>query len=486
MSHKATISSVRAALKILLLACLAMPVWSQTPPSKPFKQCPAIGADTSCGILVVFNPGGTVSVYLDSSQGPYDGSEDTLVGVLNNSGVTQPKLNLSGVGVNGFPIFAFEGDGICTFAPFTGSSYCSGTYYQSDPGDYAGPQNTFTNISTDQTTGTVVFTGGLAPGASTYFSLEDTLAATSITVPLSTSCPTSPAPAGASYSSQLVGTGGNGNYRWSLASGSLSPLTLSPTGLVSGTAPTAAVTLTFVLQISDTISDPPQQQPCSIVVTPPTLTLNCPAPGTATAGTPYSTSCTASGGTPSYSWTYSQLPSWLSGPTSGATVNLTGTPPSPPPSSYSVTVTVTDSTSPTKQTKSQTITITVGAPTFTLNCPAPGPATAGTAYSTSCTASGGTPSYSWTYSQLPSWLSGPTSGATVNLTGTPPTPPPSSYSVTVTVTDSTSPTKQTKSQTITITVGALTLTLNCPAPGTGCGGHGLLDKLYSFRRNAFI
>jgi hypothetical protein len=365
MSHRRTNSSGNVVLKILLLACLAMPVWSQTRPSTPFKQCPAIGADTSCAILIVFNQGGTVSVYADSSQGPYDMSDDTLVGVLNNSGVTQSRLTLSGTGQTGAPIFSFESDGICSaaFLPFTGSSYCSGSYYQTDPGDYAGPQNTFTNISTDLTTGTIVFTGGLAPGASTYLSLEDTLAATSINVPLATTCPTAAAVANSFYSSQLVGTGGNGNYRWSLASGSLGNLSLSSSGLVSGT-PGSAVTLNFTLQISDTISDPPQQQPCSIVVSQAAqaLSLNCSAPTTATVGAAYSASCSATGGAPPYNWTYNPpLPSWLVGGTTGTPITISGKPTTPGP--FSFTVIVTDSTTPLslRQTKSQAITITVSA-----------------------------------------------------------------------------------------------------------------------------
>ena len=145
----------------------------------PFNECPAIGSDTSCAILYVYNANGTISAFGDATQGPYDGSDDTLVGVLNNSNTVQTSLTLTGVGLTGIPIFGFEQDGICTYAPFTGSSYCSGAYYQTDPGDYAGPQNTFTNISSDQKTGTIVFTGGLAPGAATYFSLEDRLNAAS-------------------------------------------------------------------------------------------------------------------------------------------------------------------------------------------------------------------------------------------------------------------------------------------------------------------
>jgi uncharacterized protein (TIGR03437 family) len=182
------------ALAFLVAALLSsQPVLAQ--PAKPFSQCPKIGASNSCAVLYIFNADGSTSVYADTSVGPYDSDEDTLVGVINNSGKIQTSLTLSGVGKQGLGIFDFDGDGICTspFLPFSpppgrpqseGSSYCSGTYYRTDPGDYAGPMTTFSSISTKTVkndTGTINFTGGLAPGASTYFSLEDQL--NSATVP---------------------------------------------------------------------------------------------------------------------------------------------------------------------------------------------------------------------------------------------------------------------------------------------------------------
>ncbi len=166
----------------LLTLLAASTAYGAPPVTPPFNECPALGSDTGCALLIVFNPNGSISILVDPTQGPYDDDDDTLVGVYNNSGKTQTSVTLSGIGVTGAPIFQFESDGLCTFAPFTGSSFCAGAYYQSDPGDYAGPNNTFTNISGDQTTGTVVFTGGLANGATTYFSLEDQL--TSATLPV--------------------------------------------------------------------------------------------------------------------------------------------------------------------------------------------------------------------------------------------------------------------------------------------------------------
>ena len=73
------------------------------------------------------------------------------------------------MGVFGDPIFGLDGDGICAgFSP--GPPACP-----YGPTGYEGPNTSFANISANGTTGDVVFTGGLAPGQSTYFSLEDKL-----------------------------------------------------------------------------------------------------------------------------------------------------------------------------------------------------------------------------------------------------------------------------------------------------------------------
>lgn len=162
------------------------PTFSTTP---PYTECPAIAEDTSCEILIVINAGGTLSIYADPSQGPYEGADDTLLGVANNSSSRVGSLNLTSTTL---PIFGFDGDGICTYAPFTGSGYCA-----SLPGTatgYEGPTTSFTNISGDEMSGTVVFAGGLAPGASAYFSLEDPLTATSFTGTTGAGSAGSPAP----------------------------------------------------------------------------------------------------------------------------------------------------------------------------------------------------------------------------------------------------------------------------------------------------
>jgi hypothetical protein len=131
----------------------------------PFTHSPD-STGTGCNVVLTINPDLSVSAVV-KDPAPYEGSEDALVGVVNNSAGSVGSLTLTGNG-----IFGFESDGICTFT-FVGSGYCSPSQVAGvDPGDYAGPTTSFTNLSANSNTGTVVFNGGLAPGASTYFSLE--------------------------------------------------------------------------------------------------------------------------------------------------------------------------------------------------------------------------------------------------------------------------------------------------------------------------
>ncbi|HXZ41936.1 MAG TPA: hypothetical protein VEG68_14425 [Terriglobales bacterium] len=84
--------------------------------------------------------------------------------------------------------FAFDGDGPCNYAQF--SNYLYGEPESTadcfndpqptanpgdDPFDYQGPDNTFTGISPDYTTGTVSFITPIPPGGSTWFAQETTL-----------------------------------------------------------------------------------------------------------------------------------------------------------------------------------------------------------------------------------------------------------------------------------------------------------------------
>ncbi len=135
----------------------------------PFTECPAVGADTSCGLLIDVTDSGTV-IFQDPTQGPYDGIEDTLIGVFNGSSKTLGHLSLA----SNTSIFGFDGDGICSgfYGLLAGCPFgASG---------YEGPGTSFSEISPELNSGVVSFTEGIPPGGTAYFSLEEPLSASSV------------------------------------------------------------------------------------------------------------------------------------------------------------------------------------------------------------------------------------------------------------------------------------------------------------------
>jgi hypothetical protein len=181
---------ISSATAVTLLGATAGTAAASNPVAPPFTECPAIGAAPGCEILLVVNSNDTISVLGDSSVGPYDGADDTLIGILNNSGKPVPAITVSGPGSG---LAGFDGDGICTYAVggvdqvstsgFTGDSYCDPHQFAgTDPEDYAGPGTSFTLDPNSQDDVEVDFAGsGLAAGSSTYFSLEGALTSAVIT-----------------------------------------------------------------------------------------------------------------------------------------------------------------------------------------------------------------------------------------------------------------------------------------------------------------
>jgi len=144
-------------------------------PTPPYTQCPAIGASPSCEILLVVNPDGSVSVDGDPSVGPFDGGDDTLVGIVNDSNIDVKAVTVSGPGSG---LSEFDGDGICSgdYGTWNGSSGCP-----YGPTGYEGPGTSFVTSPSLPDSAEVDFTGGLAPGASRYFSLEGALTSAQLT-----------------------------------------------------------------------------------------------------------------------------------------------------------------------------------------------------------------------------------------------------------------------------------------------------------------
>jgi hypothetical protein len=169
MACLAAVAALAAAIALVGAAPFAHAAAGAVP-LPPFTQCPAVGASPSCQVLLVVNPDGTVSVYSDPDVGDYDGGDDTLVGIWNMSGKAVDAVTVTGPGSD---LAGFDGDGLCTYG-IAGCPF--------GPTGYEGPGTSFvTNTPADPDTAEVDFTGGLADGASTYFSLEGTLTSAVLT-----------------------------------------------------------------------------------------------------------------------------------------------------------------------------------------------------------------------------------------------------------------------------------------------------------------
>jgi PEP-CTERM motif len=142
-------------------------------PNTPYETDVALGADP-CNIIITFNANGSISTALGAKD-PYDGEEDQLVGVINNTGSPITSLSLSNPGANP-AIFAFDGDGICLYLLNPATNYTSlvSPCNTPDPisGDYLGSASSFSGINGTQDSGTVNFTGIAANGGTGFFSLE--------------------------------------------------------------------------------------------------------------------------------------------------------------------------------------------------------------------------------------------------------------------------------------------------------------------------
>ena len=164
-----------------------------------FTQCPPVNLNSGCQFLITVTSNGN-TVQTDPNQGPYEGAEDALIGVVNNSSAPISHMPLS---VAGSDLFGFDQDGICNpgtaplpagCAPLAGTAACGpqgGTCsFPKPPGQpagyvepgnvpggtqngYEGPTTWFSNVSADESSGTVNFSPALQPGQSTYFSLEE-------------------------------------------------------------------------------------------------------------------------------------------------------------------------------------------------------------------------------------------------------------------------------------------------------------------------
>ncbi|MBI4906336.1 MAG: putative Ig domain-containing protein [Acidobacteria bacterium] len=242
---------------------------------------------------------------------------------------------------------------------------------------------------------------------------------------ITTASPLPDAMVSRAYNAPLAATGGTGTLTWtleppppSLPAGLTVGTTVSPAGAVSGT-PTASGTFTFSIKVTDSASPTPNTATKSFTMTVrSSLGISTSSIPAATVGAAYNSGpLTATGGSGSYTWNITGLPSGLG--FSSSTGAITGTPSSVGASPYALTVNVQDTSTPTfSDSKQLTLTISAGL-TITTATPLPN-ATANQSYSQTFTGSGGTGTgYAWTLavgSTLPAGLTLTTGGV---LSGTP-------------------------------------------------------------------
>jgi hypothetical protein len=253
------------------------------------------------------------------------------------------------------------------------------------------------------------------------------------------------------YAQSLIATGGTKPYKWSVTSGSLpTGLILNANGLVDGKA-TASGTFKFTATVKDA-SSPVQTKSVAVSLTINSSTLVITNNGTlptGTLGSNYAQSMIATGGTKPYKWSVASgtLPT-------GLILNANGLVDGKAAASgtFKFTAAVKDASSPV-QTKSIAVSLAITGITkplaiMTSTLPS---ATDGTVYSAPLSATGGTPSYTWSISsgKLPAGLT--LAATTGTISGMPTATGTSSF--TATVTDNSDP-SQAKSAATSITVAA--------------------------------
>src|SRR5215510_12974292 len=121
-------AGIRRSIFVTIVALAALAV-NAIPARAGFTECPNIGYSAGCAILIEIRPNGALRFLTDPTVPPYDNIEDTLVGVVNNSGATVFGITLSGSGIFGFdfdgagdPTGSFWGPG-SPYGPFPGGPF---------------------------------------------------------------------------------------------------------------------------------------------------------------------------------------------------------------------------------------------------------------------------------------------------------------------------------------------------------------------------
>ena len=317
-------SAVHALFIFSLASCFSLCQAQISPP----PICPTTSnTNTDCAFIITISPGGAITGAAVPNAQPYDGAEDALVGIVNMSGKPfTGSFTITG-SFFGEGIFAFDGDGICTyigpggFRPSPMGTYCSANdVFGLDPGDYAGPKVTFSNITgtfLPADTGTVTVTG-LANGASTFFSIEGPPAAIQaaggipITQPLTvTGANLGSITLGGTISGSLSVVGGAPPYTYAVTGATPSGIT------VTGAAISGTATQTGPFNVNFTVTDSLGASAAgsiSYTVVPPSVPLKVSGVnlGQITLGSAVSGSISVVGGAAPYMYAVSgSLPSGI-------------------------------------------------------------------------------------------------------------------------------------------------------------------------------
>ena len=178
MFRSRLLGSVAAAGGIATATTLAFGLMAAAPTPAHAGVCPVItdnsgGAGASdCTELVTLNANGTVTVTNPAGVPTYDGSDDQLVGILNNTPAALNDFHIFGPAVpqHGGIFGGMDGDGICETNRFSGAACANSP--QNTTFDYAPDGVTFTILNSNE--GIVHFATALAAnGGSGYFSLEE-------------------------------------------------------------------------------------------------------------------------------------------------------------------------------------------------------------------------------------------------------------------------------------------------------------------------
>jgi len=215
---------------------------------------------------------------------------------------------------------------------------------------------------------------------------------------------------GSAFSQTFTASGGLSPYTFNTASTLPTGLTLSISGVLSGT-PTQTGTFPIVVSATDVNLCLGNGTAYNLVINCPAITVTNPSTSTGTTGSAFNQTFTASGGLAPYTFTTSStLPTGLSLSSGGVlsgTTNQTGT--------FPIIIRATDANLCFGE--GATYSLVIGCPTITVTNPATTTGVSGSAFSQTFTASGGFSPYTFnTVSTLPTGLTLSTTGV---LSGTP-------------------------------------------------------------------